>query len=57
VDVMVGNLCHQALEFGHLEVLKFAREQGCAWDAFTCACAALGRKALFMCFLRLVHSL
>ncbi len=27
---------------GHLEVLQWARSQGCPWDEWTCACAALG---------------
>ena len=26
---------------GHLEVLKWARENGCPWDSFTCSYAAL----------------
>ena len=27
---------------GHLEVLKWARENGCQWDEWTCATAAEG---------------
>jgi hypothetical protein len=27
---------------GHLEVLKWLREEGCPWDADACACAARG---------------
>ena len=31
-----------AAEGGHLEVLKWARENDCPWDEWTCACAARG---------------
>ena len=33
-------ICRYAAEGGHLEVLKWARSQGCRWDILTCACAA-----------------
>ncbi len=33
---------HKAARGGHLEVLKWARSQGCPWDASTCAYAARG---------------
>ena len=32
----------EAAKGGHLEVLKWARENGCPWDVGTCACAAEG---------------
>ena len=35
-------LCEAAAKGGHLEVLKWARENGCPWDENTCAYAALG---------------
>ena len=28
--------CAYAAEGGHLEVLKWARENGCPWDEYTC---------------------
>ncbi|CAN0461067.1 unnamed protein product, partial [Hapterophycus canaliculatus] len=31
-----------AAERGHLEVLKWARENGCPWDRMTCVHAARG---------------
>ncbi len=34
--------CEQAALYGHLEVLKWARANGCEWDALTCASAAHG---------------
>jgi len=34
--------CAYAAEGGHLEVLKWARENGCPWDKQTCAYAAKG---------------
>jgi len=34
--------CANAAEGGHLEVLKWARENGCPWDERTCANAAEG---------------
>ena len=34
--------CDIASEEGHLEVLKWLREQGCPWDTYTCSMAALG---------------
>lgn len=33
--------CTCAAENGHLEVLKWARANGCPWYEFTCAMAAL----------------
>jgi hypothetical protein len=33
--------CMQAAAGGHLEVFKWARENGCPWDDWTCAGAAL----------------
>ena len=35
-------LCGVAARGGHLEVLKWARANGCPWDEWTCACAAEG---------------
>jgi hypothetical protein len=35
-------LCAYAARGGHLEVLKWARENGCPWDEKTCAHAARG---------------
>jgi len=32
----------EAAKGGHLEVLKWARENGCPWDEWTCAYAAEG---------------
>ena len=32
----------EAAKYGHLEVLKWARENGCPWDEVTCAYAAKG---------------
>ncbi len=29
-----------AAKGGHLDVLKYARENGCPWDSFVCAMAA-----------------
>ena len=25
--------CHQAVDYGHVEVLRWLRENGCPWDA------------------------
>jgi hypothetical protein len=33
--------CSRAAESGHLEVLKWAREHDCEWDAATCSGAAM----------------
>ena len=33
--------CSQAALGGHLEVLKWARENGCEWDSDTCSNAAI----------------
>ena len=33
---------HGAAHGGHLEVLKWARENGCPWDEITCTWAAEG---------------
>ena len=40
--VVNGILIHvlMLLENGHLEVLKWARENGCEWNSWTCAYAA-----------------
>ena len=35
-------LCEDAARGGHLEVLKWARENGCPWDEHTCTYAAEG---------------
>jgi len=35
------NLCHMIAENGHLEVLKWAHQNGCYWDKNTCCNAAL----------------
>ena len=32
---------YYAAQYGHLEVLKWARENGCDWNSWTCSCAAL----------------
>jgi hypothetical protein len=34
--------CRLAAKGGHLEVLQWAREHGCHWDAWTCSKAARG---------------
>jgi hypothetical protein len=34
--------CKEVASLGHLEVLKWARENGCEWDSGTCAYAAQG---------------
>ncbi|ATZ81203.1 ankyrin repeat domain-containing protein [Bodo saltans virus] len=39
--------CIDATENGHLECLKYAHENGCIWDEWTCACAA--RKGHLEC--------
>jgi hypothetical protein len=33
-------MCARAMQFGHLEVLKWARTNGCPWDKETCTFAA-----------------
>jgi hypothetical protein len=33
-------LCKEAAKQGNLEVLKWARQNGCGWNDLTCACAA-----------------
>ena len=40
-DLFVG-ACAWIARPGNLEVLQWARENGCAWDSHTCACAAEG---------------
>ena len=35
------NPCALAAEGGHLDALKYARQQGCPWDEWTCLRAAL----------------
>ena len=37
-----GETCANAAHGGHLEVLKWARENDCPWDGRTCAFAANG---------------
>jgi len=37
-----ADICETLAEGGHLEVLRWAREQGCPWDEWTCARAAEG---------------
>ena len=41
---VIGIVIHvlHAAGGGHLEVLKWGRENGCPWDKDTCACAAIG---------------
>ena len=34
--------CERAARYGHLEVLKWARANGCPWDEDTCFFAAQG---------------
>ena len=34
------NLCNFAAQYGHLEVLQWARLNGCPWDELTCILAA-----------------
>jgi hypothetical protein len=36
----IKNVCNYAARRGHLEVLQWARENGCHWDKWTCAYAA-----------------
>ena len=40
LDVKNKNTCEIAAKNGHLEVLKYARENGCPWDEWTCSFAA-----------------
>ena len=44
LDIMdangIANTCANAAFNGHLEVLKWARKNGCEWDSDTCARAA-----------------
>ena len=35
-------VCEEAAGFGELELLKWAREQGCPWDFHTVECAVIG---------------
>ena len=39
---MDSNLCTEAARKGHLEVLRWAHQNGCPWDGRTCARAAEG---------------
>ena len=39
-DKPLKKLCNMAAKDGHLEVLKWARENGCEWNSNTCANAA-----------------
>ena len=32
-----SDTCSYAAEYGHLDVLKWARENGCEWDSWTCS--------------------
>ena len=34
------DMCSGATHYGYLEVLQWARANGCPWDEETCACAA-----------------
>ena len=36
------NTCHYAAKGGHLDVLQYARANGCLWDMWTCTLAAKG---------------
>ena len=38
----LGDVCQYAALGGHLEVLQWARVNGCPWDEWTCAYAAEG---------------
>ena len=38
------SVCTSAAEFGHLEIVKWARENDCPWDELTCAHAAGGGR-------------
>ena len=33
-------ICSYAAQNGHLEILKWARENGCQWNSYTCSYAA-----------------
>jgi hypothetical protein len=33
-------ICAVAAEYGHLEILKYARDNGCEWDASICSSVA-----------------
>ena len=35
----MNNTCDDAAQGGHLEVLKWARENGCDWDIYMCDAA------------------
>jgi hypothetical protein len=35
-DCHNAGTCSRAAEGGHLEVLQWARDNGCPWDAMTC---------------------
>ena len=41
---MIGytDTCCDAARYGHLACLKWAREHGCDWNAYTCNLAAYG---------------
>ncbi len=38
----MDNTCAEAAGGGHLEILKWARANGCEWDSETCESAARG---------------
>lgn len=46
------HFCSVAAGSGHLHVLKWGREIGCPWDAWTCAAAAWGGHLEMLRFLR-----
>ena len=38
----LSRICQYASRFDRLEILKWARDHGCAWDTNTCSNVALG---------------
>jgi len=38
---LAKEFCAAAAQGGHLEVLKWLRDNGCPWGAKTCTCAAV----------------
>ena len=39
--ILFEDTCSNAAKNGHFECLKYARENGCPWNAVTCSNAAL----------------
>src|SRR5580698_3627716 len=37
-----GEFINNVAKLGYLNIVQWARENGCNWDSLTCSCAALG---------------